>query len=250
MPKKRKYDTEFLFQLIEEYLIDKSDYQTIIYAALVDYCQEKYPQMRNNITYQDFSRNKEIKAYIEDYNNRIEQRLLDINAVDTVAQNRLLDARKFYGLSEAETNSVIAKSNKYLANVYDNNRRVNESLCSKKREITALKKQNQEFFDAIEKAKADMVKLRTELASVRKENATIKHKNAELMAYIRNNIYDPVILNHFVEIGLLLPLDNADNTNNGRSALEECTLETIVTKEVLTKSESKVLAALTELGEE
>ncbi len=246
MPRKRKYDTDILLQMIEEYLNIKSDYQPLTFVDLASYCQKTYPQM-SNINYQDFSRNREIKTYIEDYNNRIEQRLMDINAVESIAQDRLLDARQFYGKSESEINNIVAECNKYLSGVFRQNRRLYKLFYTSKEEASLLKRKIQDLDFQKEKATADNTKLRQDLVSVRKELATVKQQNKMLKAYIEKNIYDPVIQNHLVEIGWL---SSTGDIGASHGQIEEGTLETIVAENVLTQSESKTLAALNALMEE
>ena len=109
MPKRRKYETNFLKQLVEEYIEQKIDYQKIIYADLVKYCRDTYISL-GNLNYQDFSRNAEIEQMITGYNERLETKLLDINKSEFISQDRLIDARLLYGKDKKDIDKVVIVS--------------------------------------------------------------------------------------------------------------------------------------------
>ncbi|MCI1585687.1 MAG: hypothetical protein LKH84_20735, partial [Clostridium beijerinckii] len=64
MARPRKLSEEELFNIIERYLIDNPYIVSLKFSELASYSQELG---YNDVTYQDFSRNKEIKKFVDEF---------------------------------------------------------------------------------------------------------------------------------------------------------------------------------------
>lgn len=244
MAKKRKFETETLLRIIDDYIQQKADFQKITFTAVALFCKDSYSFMAD-INYQDFSRNKEVKQYIEDYNIRLERRLMDIDASEAVAQDKLIDSRILYGKSDTEIDKEISRVNKYLSSVYENDRKAVASVYNKAEKIIGLKKENQELDDKCNTLSLEKAKLQKQLAEERHKNKELREKVNALIKYIEKHIYDKEIQRHLIDIGLLV--SNDDNEFEGRETLMDTSLEKIVTAEILTAGESNALMKLAQL---
>lgn len=246
MPKKRKYETYVLKEIIEEYVAYKAPYQKIAYVDIVSYCMEKYPAMAN-INYQDFSRNPEVKQFIEDYNINLERRLLDIDLSESIVQDKFLDVRDFYGKSNKAVENLIAEMNDYLARVYSNDRKAINSLNTKAREIKKLEKEKEEMQKIINACEIENRNYKNKLSTIRKDKLRLQNKVNELIQYIEKNIYDQAVLKHLVDIGILQEFE--DSKIEEDSLLLQGSLEDIVEMDILTRGESEALEILNKLGD-
>ena len=244
MPKKRKYETAFLMRIIEEYVSQKAAFRKLKYTDIVLFCKEKYLYLEN-INYQDFSRNSEIRQFVEDYNIRLEKRILDIDCSETIAQDRLIDARDLYGKTDSELDRIISSINEYLIKVYENDRKAIRSLSNKNERIKALEKKNRELEERLSTMEVERTSLKKNLADSRKKKSELQEKVKAMLDYIEKTIYDPTIQSHFVDIGILTESEESDTIAS--TALIETSLEKIVSDEILTQKESEALDKLSRM---
>lgn len=244
MAKNRKYATETLIKVVEDYIQYKANYQRITYTAVAQYCKTNYSFM-SDVTYQDFSRNIDVKDFIETYNINLERRLLDIDTNETVVQDKLIDSRTLYGKTNKEIDQVISHINEYLASVYANDRKAVKSNYRKLEMINSLKKNNKELEEQNNRLNIDNANIKRQLAEERRKKKELTKKTNELIRYIEHYIYDPEVQKHLVEIGLLVEKEADCLTASGE--LMNTSLEAVIEKDIVTAGEDRALQLLSRL---
>lgn len=246
MPRKRRYTTDFLKNILDEYLVYKSDYRKIRVSDVVIYCNEKY-NLSPPLNYQDFTRNPEIKKIIDDYNNTLESKIIDKDGELLVNRDFTLDVREFYGLGFAQLEKKISTINEHLKRVSN----INSDLIT---EINKTRADNRNIRSEKISLEKKTLELETELEKIKKEKHEVSNQlkvekqiKAKLYDYIKVHITDPIVQQHLVDIGMLKKEDVTIEIHNDVD-MEDALVQFYSSGDtILSKEETDILERLNKL---
>ncbi len=232
MARKFKYDTEDLISIVKQYVASEGAVH-IVYQRLVDFASKQLSF--SEINYQSFSRNPEVKRFIEDYNATLKAKMLDIDKQVYLRGEKYFDARDFYGKTNNEIEALVAEHNKILEVIHDLNRRtqserikIRKELKEAKTTIHTLSESN----EALQKKVEDLTCKNKHLANAL---YTEKEKTARLNRFVEEKITDPQLLMHLAENGW------ANSTYEGdsfRSDLLNRSLEEVLNDDINATSDA------------
>ena len=196
MARRPKYSTETLIFFLEEYV--KQNGMRIIKAVdVAKFCREQLGY--TDVSYQMFTRNNpNTKLWIETFNEKLKLRRLNEDE-KSVLKDGLIDIDFFvqqYSIPEKLKNELI-KINRQIATLSDETQNTIELY----RTVAEEKEKAEKELSLVKAELATEHKLNKQLQS---ENKKLKKYRSNAERYIKNNIYDPIILSHFQEIGLIL----------------------------------------------
>lgn len=232
MARKFKYDTEDLISIVKQYVASEGAVH-IVYQRLVDFASKQLSFAE--INYQSFTRNPEVKQFIEDYNATLKAKMLDVDKQVYLTGEKYFDARDFYGKTNNEIEALVAEHNKILEVIHDLNRRtqserikIRKELKEAKTTIHTLSESN----EALQKKVEDLTCKNKHLANAL---YTEKEKTARLNRFVEEKITDPQLLMHLAENGW------ANSTYEGdsfRSDLLNRSLEEVLNDDINATSDA------------
>ena len=219
MARKPKYDTEMLIFFLEEYV--KQNGMTLIRATdVVRFCKEELGY--SDVSYQMFTRNnQEAKQWINTFNENLKARRVNEDE-QSVLKDGLIDIEFFmsqYQMSE-EVKQELIRINRQIAVLSDEAQHAIELYKQTIKENERIKKE----LSVVKKKLKIMLSNNKELQN---ENKILKTYKKNVNRYMKEFVYDPVILSHFQEIGIILKdkkiiiptlnksmIDNSDDLKN------------------------------------
>ncbi|SFH76060.1 hypothetical protein SAMN04487830_10799 [Pseudobutyrivibrio sp. OR37] len=189
---------------IQRYVDDFDNPGKLVVTKIAEHCRLKYADAYGLQAY-DFRNNKEIKDFIERYNEELRTRYISENGVEEHLLESTLDIetimqrckngkdfrKALVEISDElerlrEANNMLIKANQKLSNEV---KTAETDIELKKAHIDTLEFQNKE--------------INNELKEQIKENNSLKRMEGKYLKYINNNLLYAAMLDHFVEIGFL-----------------------------------------------
>ncbi|NSB15665.1 hypothetical protein [Clostridium beijerinckii] len=205
MARPRKLSEEELFNIIERYLIDNPYIVSLKFSELASYSQELG---YNDVTYQDFSRNKEIKKFVDEFkkqkkmtmysklnNDKLEK--LEFN-VDDVVDKNIKDKKQLkvilkvfkMGYDKAFDKLLeIGKDIKELKNKIIEQNNVIEELKEKNKLLRMQMKENEERYSRNKKKEKEKWIYLTIKDLINETNFSIKSEE-QIINIMKNLGYD------------------------------------------------------------
>lgn len=246
MPRNRRYSTEFLNSLLEDYLVDKCDYRKIKIADLVRYCNEKH-NLSPELNYQDFTRNPDIKNTIDKYNDSLESGIMDKDGNLLINQEISVDVRDLYRVDYPQLEKKVSSINEQLTNITQ----INKSLII---EINKTRTENRNIINEkinieqkVLELEQENEKLRIDKRNLGKELASEKTIRKKLYHYIEKHINDPIVQQHLVDIGMLSKEEITDETPENINMQEALLQFYSDDSSVLSKEETDILERLNKM---
>ena len=137
MARPYKYSTEELIDVIKLYIEVKGP-SHIKSTELAKFAREE--THLTSIYYQVFDRNEVVKAFINDFNSTVEDKITDARKKGYLTHERYIDATKLFGKSNGEITTTINEFNQVLKVIYAQNiglERSNNALKKGYRELQA-----------------------------------------------------------------------------------------------------------------
>lgn len=200
MSKTFKYKTEDLIELIHEYIATKGACKIVI-QRLVEFARQN--PLFHDINYQHFTRNPQVKTFIENYNNSLEAKLMDLGKANYLTDEKYFDARDFYGKGQTEINEIVSDFNHILERIYNSQHRI--VIINKKlgKEAKEAKKTISCLNDQINDLKLERAKLKTEIDKLNNKVVIEHDKNIQLAKFVDEQIVNPNLVLKLQKNGLL-----------------------------------------------
>lgn len=205
MGRKKNYSSEQLKRLVDEYVRKKADYSAMTATEIASFCTS-HLHLVPGVTYQTFTRDREVMDYIEHLNQTLHERMLVPSTKGAKAnQNTYLTVSD----GNADESSLTQKANALLSELYEHQEVLQHRLDNCKRELDAVRHER----DVLKALNSDMVtvsaSMKNELANLRCELKKEKHLNTVFKRYIQKYIYEPICLRHVTQLGWIT--DNTDS---------------------------------------
>ncbi|MCI1577669.1 MAG: hypothetical protein LKH93_15380 [Clostridium beijerinckii] len=205
MARPRKLSEEELFNIIERYLIDNPYIVSLKFSELASYSQELG---YNDVTYQDFSRNKEIKKFVDEFkkqkkmtmysklnNDKLEK--LEFNVDDVVDKNikdkkQLKVILKVFKMGYDKAFDKLLEIGKYvkeLKNKIIEQNNVIEELKEKNKLLRMQMKENEERYSRNKKKEKEKWIYLTIKDLINETNFSIKSEE-QIINIMKNLGYD------------------------------------------------------------
>ena len=198
MARKFKYDTEDLISIVKQYVASEGAVH-IVYQRLVDFASKQLAF--SEINYQSFTRNPEVKQFIEDYNATLKAKMLDIDKQVYLTGEKYFDARDFYGKSNKEIEVTVSEYNKILEVIHDQNRRTQSERIKIRKDLKEAKTTIQVLSESNETLQKKIEDLTGRNKHLAKALEMEKEKTARLSRFVKEKITDPQLLMHIAENG-------------------------------------------------
>lgn len=213
MARKTNFSTDELIQLLETYVSGIHSFNELQVVKVAQYCRDvlNIP----NITYQNFTRNKEIKEWIADYNKKIHARVINTGDSIIFPENMIdvNDAIRRYKNTE-EMKEFLSSINRQMSKQNDLCRTFSSQYQDCEKDLSELQKSKelleQQVNDLNEKLKCSI----TENKRLRKENKSLRKQETTVKKYLDRYIYSPNLCKHLRDIGIIVN-DEDNNENEG-----------------------------------
>ena len=184
MGRRKNNTNDELKRYIESFVRDMNGGR-IMATDLADYCNNVL-HITPEVKYYHFTRDPEIKAMIDEINERIERRVFGPGGAVMIEDDCLLDN------SRTDTSAIITEANDRIEKLSMANRQLAAENDKYKADIEALN------------TVADGLKKEAEMARIKsKESKEQRLVVRKLVEYIYAVAYTPVMQQHFVDLGLI-----------------------------------------------
>ena len=136
-----------------------------------------------------FMKNKKVRPLIDDYNNHIDERIIGMGVGSMIDEDYMVDI-------SSVGNEAISKANAYIEFLSTTNRKITN-------ELEKIKKENEVLLGENTLLKNDNDQYKKQIAAKNNELRNLRSINDKIIKYCENVVFDPVIHQHFFDIGLL-----------------------------------------------
>ncbi len=213
-----------MVSFLKSFIRDSNGIKKLQVTKAADYCNNVL-HCNPSVTYQMFTRNKEVSEWIDNYNSRVLKRVtLSDGSTSAVpdAQVNIDEAvrrcRDESGLRAflADINSQVAQLSSIIHSLSRQSERLSEALAAEKAKNEAL----EGSLEAGRKSRDnELQKAKKELAAARKENAELRSRNRQMLEYVNRYVADGAIIGHAAEMGIIRH-DEADLPELSEEALK------------------------------
>ena len=203
MARKKYYTSDQIKGYIKSYVLQKNDYSAITATALAEYCNQTL-HLLPPVTYQTFTRDKEVMQYIDKINADVHEKLL---IPPTKGASVFIDS--FYIEKTASTEEVRKKAYEELERRED---LIRELQIDYQRQSKLLAKVTEERDALLKESKELAVKLvrqKEELTKLKKDNQRSHSLLARFNEYFKKFLYDPIVLRHVTQYGWISDKEDA-----------------------------------------
>ena len=186
--RKKNHDTESLRRYVVSY-IEETKGKFLVFGDIAEYCNNVL-KVTPKVRYYHFTRNPEIKQFIEQVNGRLECRIIGPGGEVVVEEDCTVQAD---GKGDDE---ALAEANRRIKRLSEANRGLVEQSDFYKAEVDRLSEQVQNLTELTNMLKKERLDA----------NKVIERLNAEkrkMKSYWYSVAYAPAVQKHFAEIGLI-----------------------------------------------
>lgn len=196
MGRKKNYSTEQLKKLVDEYVRIKADYSALTATEIADFCTSRL-HLVPPVTYQTFTRDKEVMEYIGRLNQALHERMLVPSSRGAHVHRNIY----LTGDDNDDPSSLLQRANLLLADQHDRYEALQHRYDSCVRELHATRLERDELKSRNAELEKDAGSIKKELSAVRYMLKKEKHLTAVLRRYFEQYIYDPICLRHVAQLG-------------------------------------------------
>lgn len=217
MARRKNYTTEQLKEYVDGYVRQKNDYSVITATALADYCHNTL-HLFPAVTYQTFTRDKEVMQYIDKINKELHERML-IPA--TKGASAHIDG--FYIDETASAEEVRQKAYEELEKKEDMIRELQTEYQRQSNLLAKVTEERDTLLALSKDLEVKMVKKKEELTELRKDIRRSHHLLALYNEYFKKYLYDPIVLRHVSQQGWI---------SDKKDAVRRCSVNADVIAEI------------------
>ena len=195
MARKKNYTSDQLKYYVDAYFRQKNDYSAVTASAVAEYCNETL-HLLPTVTYQNFTRDKEVMRYIEHINAELHDRMLvpeDQGAASHIDS--------FYIDDSADAEETRAKAYEELEKREDLIRALQSEYKKCSTELASALKERDALLDINKGLRDTVTDQKKEIASQNKQLREAKSLLARFRKYFKEYLYDPIVLRRVAELG-------------------------------------------------
>lgn len=219
MARKKNYTTEQLKKFIDECFRQKNDYSAVTASAVAEYCNETL-HLLPTVTYQNFTRDKDVMLHIQHINAELHNRML---VPDDQGATSHIDS--FYIDDSADAEETRAKAYEELEKREDLIRALQSEYKKCSTELASALKERDALLDINKGLRDTVTDQKKEIASQNKQLREAKKLLARFRKYCKEYLYDPIVLRRVAELGWV---------SDKRDAVKRCS----VTADIITEVEA------------
>lgn len=230
MGRKKKFETEDLIGFIKQYLAEQKSLELLMPTKVANYCQNA---LHIPILYQSFTRNLVVKNWIDEYNANLHQRLTNEGTEPSVLPETSIDVDDaMYRYRDPEDMKqflmgINRQMGKLTTACHQYSKQYRE--CSEK--MACVEEQNAILTDQLASLNQKLSDAQAQFKILQDQNVLYKKKLRAIGEYLNNYLYEPILLNHLQDLGLL----SAEKSVDVPSCAENLSTETMDFTESVTK---------------
>lgn len=230
MGRKKKFETEDLIGFIKQYLAEQKSLELLMPTKVANYCQNA---LHIPILYQSFTRNQVVKNWIDEYNANLHQRLTNEGTEPSVLPETSIDVDDaMYRYRDPEDMKqflmgINRQMGKLTTACHQYSKQYRE--CSEK--MACVEEQNAILTDQLASLNQKLSDAQAQFKILQDQNVLYKKKLRAIGEYLNNYLYEPIMLNHLQDLGLL----SAEKSVDVPSCAENLSTETMDFTESVTK---------------
>lgn len=230
MGRKKKFETEDLIGFIKQYLAEQKSLELLMPTKVANYCQNA---LHIPILYQSFTRNLVVKNWIDEYNANLHQRLTNEGTEPSVLPEISIDVDDaMYRYRDPEDMKqflmgINRQMGKLTTACHQYSKQYGE--CSEK--MARVEEQNAILTDQLASLNQKLSDAQAQFKILQDQNVLYKKKLRAIGEYLNNYLYEPIMLNHLQDLGLL----SAEKSVDVPSCAENLSTETMNFTESINK---------------
>lgn len=230
MGRKKKFETEDLIGFIKQYLAEQKSLELLMPTKVANYCQNA---LHIPILYQSFTRNLVVKNWIDEYNANLHQRLTNEGTEPSVLPENSIDVDDaMYRYRDPEDlkqflMGINRQMGKLTTACHQYSKQYRE--CSEK--MACVEEQNAILTDQLASLNQKLSDAQAQFKILQDQNVLYKKKLRAIGEYLNNYLYEPIMLNHLQDLGLL----SAEKSVDVPSCAENLSTETMNFTESINK---------------
>lgn len=230
MGRKKKFETEDLIGFIKQYLAEQKSLELLMPTKVANYCQNA---LHIPILYQSFTRNLVVKNWIDEYNANLHQRLTNEGTEPSVLPETSIDVDDaMYRYRDPEDMKqflmgINRQMGKLTTACHQYSKQYRE--CSEK--MACVEEQNAILTDQLASLNQKLSDAQAQFKILQDQNVLYKKKLRAIGEYLNNYLYEPIMLNHLQDLGLL----SAEKSVDVPSCAENLSTETMNFTESINK---------------
>ncbi|MBQ6270499.1 MAG: hypothetical protein IJK65_02195 [Clostridiales bacterium] len=251
MARCKKYTTDILYELTQEYINSLVYSHQITWSEVTAFIKREHPEYKK-FSAQHFYRDTKLKEWREKYNEELANKYTDKDAVESIISDLSIDIRDLRSLSDAQLEIYCAQKNQEL---HKWARRFRSAQLESRREAESTRKARKRVKELEEELSNALIQI-TQLKEKYKSAKAEKEKHAareKKLESINRQLFDELHSNHVYEGGILeeLPPQAIDAFEELMSLAEEptCNIRNDAENEqVLTSAEGDAIRKLRQVN--
>lgn len=217
MARRKNYSSEQLKKYVDEYVRQKNDYSVITATALAEYCNAAL-HLLPSVTYQNFTRDKEVMKYIDHINSELHERML---IPSTKGASAFTDG--FYIEETADVEEVRKKAYEELEKREDLIRELQSEYNKCSKELASIRQEREALLDINKSLRDTVTDQKKEIALLNKQVKEGKTLLAAFRSYFKDCLYDPIVVRRVSQKGWV---------SDKRDAVKRCAVDADIISEI------------------